>query len=408
MKKAILILFFIFCRLIGVNGQHCVGDRYSEAALFDSSEIEIQTGIQFASVEHYFTGQNLNLELDVYYPDLSIDPLQQRPVILLIHGGAFAGGNRSAMAYECMEYARRGFVAVTASYRLGWNCDLSNLFVACGCPPQNIRQAMYLAVQDARAALRFIATQQQWGIDNDWIFIGGESAGSLTALATAIWNQEEAETFVSSTFTGEVGALDNSGNALPNDYSIRACIDHCGAVVNLNHLADNADLPIISFHDSQDCIVPFGVGNVINCPCGGSYFTAYGSQSIFNYQNNLGRCVELNIAPQVLPNHCTYPKLNLVKASSCFLKRVMCGFCVNFQNSDINAATYCSSLAIEPQTATEGCTYPNAVNFNPQAESDDGSCLFSESCSGDLNMDGIVGVEDVILILSVYGSVCPN
>lgn len=408
MRVAGLILLLISSVTFEVTAQHCIGSRYGETAMFDSSQIVIQTGIDFANVEHYFTGQNQDLALDVYYPDLTIDPMQQRPVILLIHGGAFAAGNRSNMAYECMEYARRGFVAVTASYRLGWDCDLNNLFVACGCPPQNIRQAMYMAVQDTRAALRFISTQQQWGIDNNWIFVGGESAGSITALASATWNQEEAETFVTPAFTAIVGELDSSGNQLPNDYSIRACIDHCGAVVNLNHLADNADLPIISFHDSQDCVVPFAAGNVINCPCGGSYFTAYGSQSIFNYQNNLGRCVELNIAPQVLPNHCTYPKLNLVKASSCFLKRVMCGFCVNFQNSDINAASYCSSLAIETPFIIEGCTYSNASNFNPQAETDDGSCLFNETCPADLDLDGIVGVSDVILILSEYGNVCPN
>jgi len=408
MKAVILLNCFLLVAFIDATGQHCIGSRYSEVALFDSAQIVIETGIQFGSVEHYFTGQNQDLALDVYYPDLAVDSVLQRPVILLLHGGAWAGGNRNNMAYECMEYARRGFVAVTASYRLGWNCDLNNLFVACGCPPQNIRQAMYLAVQDARAAIRFILSQQEWGIDQDWIFVGGESAGSITALATAAWSQIEAETFVTPTFTAQVGSLDASGNDLPNDYSIRACIDHCGAVVNLDHLANNSDLPIISFHDSQDCVVPFAAGNVISCPCGASYFAAYGSQSIFNYQNNQGRCVELNIVPQVLPNHCTYPKLNLVKAASCFLKRVMCGFCVNFQNSDIYASTYCSSLAIDPIPVVAGCTYANATNFNSEAEMDDGSCLFNASCPADFDLDGIVGVSDIILFLSEYGSVCPN
>jgi hypothetical protein len=73
-----------------------------------------------------------------------------------------------------------------------------------------------------------------------------------------------------------------------------------------------------------------------------------------------------------------------------------------------------------------GCTYEIAGNFNADAVEDDGSCNFESlcgpgtiwsvldafcvpvpaSCAEDLNGDGIVGIDDVLSILSAYGSFC--
>ena len=54
-----------------------------------------------------------------------------------------------------------------------------------------------------------------------------------------------------------------------------------------------------------------------------------------------------------------------------------------------------------------GCTYISAVNYNPEATVDDGSCesAFS-SCPSDLSDDGFVGLEDLLLFLVDFGSVC--
>lgn len=56
----------------------------------------------------------------------------------------------------------------------------------------------------------------------------------------------------------------------------------------------------------------------------------------------------------------------------------------------------------------EGCTYPSASNFEPAANVDNGSCQFDSQsiCPGDLNQDGSVSVSDVLMLLTVFGSVC--
>ena len=50
-----------------------------------------------------------------------------------------------------------------------------------------------------------------------------------------------------------------------------------------------------------------------------------------------------------------------------------------------------------------------ALNFNPNATIDDGTCLFPEcmsDCAGDLNGDNSVTVEDILQLLSTFGLIC--
>ena len=59
--------------------------------------------------------------------------------------------------------------------------------------------------------------------------------------------------------------------------------------------------------------------------------------------------------------------------------------------------------------AEAGCTYGTATNYNATAQWDDGSCAFdmtSTDCP-DINGDGLVGVNDVLLLLSSFGNACP-
>lgn len=55
-----------------------------------------------------------------------------------------------------------------------------------------------------------------------------------------------------------------------------------------------------------------------------------------------------------------------------------------------------------------GCTYPGAANFSIAATMDNGSCVFdlATDCPEDVNADGLVGVSDVLLLLSAFGQSC--
>ena len=55
-----------------------------------------------------------------------------------------------------------------------------------------------------------------------------------------------------------------------------------------------------------------------------------------------------------------------------------------------------------------GCTYNTASNFHSEATADDGSCEFPaiDNCPSDLDGNGIVATNDLLLFLAAYGSSC--
>ncbi len=55
-----------------------------------------------------------------------------------------------------------------------------------------------------------------------------------------------------------------------------------------------------------------------------------------------------------------------------------------------------------------GCTDPQACNYSAEALDDDGSCVYSAECAGDLNNDGEIGIADLLLFLTLYGNSCPQ
>ena len=132
------------------------------------------------------------------------------------------------MNYLCMEMARHGFVTATMSYRLGWDCagtDALSVCVLCSGLNYNFITATYRAVQDGRAAMRYIsANSSTYEIDTSYLFIGGISAGSITALHTTFWSQDEANEFCP-WCTDSLGFLDDAVNTLTNTFSIKGVID---------------------------------------------------------------------------------------------------------------------------------------------------------------------------------------
>lgn len=373
--------------------------RYSEVPIFDSAEIVIQENVVYGSATQTFTSTETPLLLDLYYPSAVVDSMVQRPLILCIHGGGFIGGDKSELSYQSIEFARRGFVVANINYRLGWECDN----VLCiNCYASNLQKAIYCAIQDARAALRYCCSRaDDLRINPGKVFINGQSAGSITGIQCAIWNQEEANSTIPANFQIAAGGIDESGNLDEANYSIIGIINQCGAIDNLVHF--NEAIPIIHFHDANDCVVPYQSGALIACFCNG--FLSYnGSGAIHNFLQSAGKCSQLHTAPQVLPNHCTYPQLSVIKQSACFMKSILNGYCVGISNSDIYASPVCSFLPLSQQIS--GCTYDGALNFNATATEDDGSCVFPTGCNMDINADGIIGVEDLILFLAEFGNTC--
>lgn len=123
-------------------------------------------------------GQPQQLLLDVYEP--AGDTAAKRPAIIWMHGGSFITGTRKdGMTVElARRFARRGYVAVSISYRLLAATACGGSASATRCMP-----AAFAAADDERAAIRWLrANAAELRIDTDRIAIGGISAGGVASV----------------------------------------------------------------------------------------------------------------------------------------------------------------------------------------------------------------------------------
>ena len=165
MKNSITLLLLMLS--VSVKAQFCTDDdRFTEVNYFQDSQIDTILDLEYAQAYDFQDSLNILL-LDIYMPKPSEDALAKRPFVLQMFGGGFVAGNKNQMRGDCMELAKKGFVCASINYRLG--------DVAGG-------RGIYRAQQDAHAAMRWlVANADTYGIDTNWLFAGGISAGAITA-----------------------------------------------------------------------------------------------------------------------------------------------------------------------------------------------------------------------------------
>ena len=190
----------------------------------------------------------LDLKLDVYYP--KTDLFKNRPLVMLIHGGAFYIGSKESACEATLatSLAKRGYLVASIDYRLGFKLM-----------PSDIELSAYRAIQDANAALRFLAHNAKGlGIDPTQVYIGGTSAGAVASLNTAFMkNDERPERILKASQDGLLGKIEESGNKYTEKFTIKAVVNMWGAVSDLNIIDKDENIPVLSIHGTADDIVPF-------------------------------------------------------------------------------------------------------------------------------------------------------
>ena len=114
------------------------------------------------------------LSLNVWTPRLGV--AAKLPVLVWIHGGAFAGGSGAVPIYNGAPLARRGIVVVTINYRLGvlGFMALPELTAEAGTSGN-------YGLLDQVAALQWVRRNiEKFGGDPDHVTIAGQSAGAAS------------------------------------------------------------------------------------------------------------------------------------------------------------------------------------------------------------------------------------
>ena len=120
------------------------------------------TGISRKWLDLAYGNESPSQKLDIYLPEQGDGPF---PVIVALHGGAFAGGDKSEMQITpMMSGLQQGYAVVPINYRLSGEAQFPS------------------PVQDSKSAIRYLRMNaEKFHLDSNRIAVWGASAGAYYA-----------------------------------------------------------------------------------------------------------------------------------------------------------------------------------------------------------------------------------
>ncbi len=246
------------------------------------------------------TGDSVDLYYDLYEPSIESD--EERPLVILIHGGGFFDGTKEAaeVRWFCEDLAKRGIVTASISYRL--EPDILSLT-----EPEKMIKAVMRGAEDAKASIRYfrktIDEGNPYNISNDYIFIGGTSAGAIAALHCVYMDDFDEIPSSFQDWIFELGIDETlEGNSGSAGYSskVAGVINISGALKTPEFMNNNADIPLLSTHNEIDFTVPYAWGRPYQIPflplVAGSYLLNLKMKSLGGY-TELYTVYEINHVP---------------------------------------------------------------------------------------------------------------
>ena len=201
-------------------------------------------------------------KMDIYLPDG--DTATNRPVIIFIHGGSFYAGDKTQTDCEdfCRAFAKRGYVTASVNYRLVSFINIANFLTN----HQTQYEAVLKATADVKSAIRYFrkdySNGNSYGIDPNTIFVGGSSAGGVTAIHLAyiddIIDLPTTPSNIQNLATN-LGGLEGDAGNLGFSSNVNGVISFAGGINTLQWL-DAEDEPLFSAQGTADQTVNFNCG----------------------------------------------------------------------------------------------------------------------------------------------------
>lgn len=230
-------------------------------------EVQVESDLWYGNATR-FNGGTDSLRLNLHKP--VGDGQTERPLVIAVHGGGFVNGNRNELNDYCSTLASMGWSCATISYRLGFYG--TGIFdPPYAYDPNEVRRAMYRAMQDAKGAVRFLKGRHlQDSTSTTNVMLLGFSAGAITALHAAHLDRPEekpaganaigqVQHFLNFYPRPDLGAVEGDLN-LQNGYdaTVLGVVNIFGGVLDTTYI-ESADGPALySYHQSQDPVVGCG------------------------------------------------------------------------------------------------------------------------------------------------------
>ena len=283
-----------------------------------------------------YAGNPAVLTMDIYRPTGDLNCF--RPVIVLVHGGAWIGGSKEDvdLVYMSRFFARRGWVVANINYRLGTHKAANyTMYAACNnsvsqpcgyiSDSSEVYRANFRAMQDAKGAIRFMKNRSAIdSSDVNNVFISGQSAGGFIALAAAFTDQPSEKSIDCFAIANapnpdsdmatygcipsqisyarpDLGSIDGTLNIGTNDATVKGVGNIFGGVLNTGIFTQAADTPCVYlYHQGSDVVVHYNYGILLGrtswecyaqvnlCQTYYFYPRAYGSEGIRQHFVSLG------------------------------------------------------------------------------------------------------------------------
>ena len=277
-------LFILFLCVLSAQNTRFIDEVFDSVTVTENVVYGNAPDLPFIFLFEWNT-YDIDLHMDIYEP--VGDTMEDRPVIIFAHSGAFFTGSKEAqdMVALCEAAAKRGYLAISMEYRLGLNI----LSTYSG------ERAVYRGVQDGSAAIRFLREfHSDFNIDYDKIFFWGSSAGSFIGLHLSyIEESERPLSTYGNQFDPDLGCFDCEGNDYAHSSKPEALISTWGAIADLEYIDEYENVPAALFHGTLDLIVPYDEGFPFTLNITLPY--VYGSLKISDRMTELGINHSLNI-----------------------------------------------------------------------------------------------------------------
>lgn len=234
----------------------------------------IATNVQYTqNASANYDGTTEQESMDIWGP--LGDNCSERPVIIWVHGGGFAQGDKTApdVVALCDSFSRKGFICATIDYRDDywgqWGPVNDNSTNPNPYDTYEFTRADYRAMQDAKCAVRYFkANASTYGIDTSNIFMGGTSAGGWTSLMVAFLNKTSEkfqdcsqQSMVAGMYARpDLGGIDGNGGWNTFSSCVRGIISIFGALPDTALVDGPNDPAAIFFHEYGDPVVNFYYG----------------------------------------------------------------------------------------------------------------------------------------------------
>lgn len=320
MKQALqLSIKFFFLFIIGFTFFSCTKNttvrRVGGNNGGSNSDAQVIKDVKYGSNKD-MNGNTINLALDVYIPN-GATASQKFPFILFVHGGGFTAGDKSSAATAMQKFTEAGYVAASIDYRVDSSIDVATAD-PCIIDTSITQKAVYMSVQDVRAAMRFIvANATKYNIDTSRIFIDGNSAGAITILNSYYLTQTDFNKIIPG-IEVELGGINNADNSLTNTFNIIGMAANSGCLPNPEYINSSNAVPTIFFHGGEDSVIPVQQGHAYYCS---STMYVYGSKILYARLLQLGEAAVIHIDPT--GEHGPYTEDFLTNNVICFFNSVM-------------------------------------------------------------------------------------